>query len=277
MVQIGVGAMKARSLITGVWVVPALVLGLAAIPVGFAGAQSSVAVVSAGSGVAKGTISLTGEALVRVAPDRITMSFGLERTGDSVPEISRQIADDGRNLISVLEKAGVPTKHIQTEDLQLGIEYKDSGRPSSGIKAFTASRSYSVRLTTTTLVEPVMTAALTDGRALTMAGPSYGVENLRPLRDQARKMAIKAAREKAELLAAEMGRKVGAATSINEGWNNFVTGARPYAGRGGYYGQMNTQNVVQNVGGEPGTGGDDGLPLGQVGVSASVNMTFELL
>jgi uncharacterized protein YggE len=126
-------------------------------------------------------------------------------------------------------------------------------------------------------VEPVMTAALTDGRALTMAGPSYGVENLRPLRDQARKMAIKAAREKAELLAAEMGRKVGAATSINEGWNNFVTGARPYAGRGGYYGQMNTQNVVQNVGGEPGTGGDDGLPLGQVGVSASVNMTFELL
>lgn len=220
----------------------------------------------------RGNVSARGEALIRVAPDRITMQFGLQSTAAKVPDAAARIAEDGRRLVDALQRAGVPAKHIQIDTMELVMEYNDGGRPSSGIRAYTATRNYQVQLTTTTLVEPVMKAALHEGGAVTMNGPIYSLENPRPLRDQARKMALKAAREKAELLVTGVGRKLGSATSVGEGWDNIYYGSR---WRGGYHNQM-AQNVVQNMGNEPGSGGDEGLPLGMIGVGASVTVTYEM-
>jgi hypothetical protein len=51
---------------------------------------------------------------------------------------------------------------------------------------------------------------------------------------------------------------------------------RSSSGRGGFYAQNAMQNTTQNIGNGPTNGGDEGLPLGQVGVGASVTVTFEM-
>ena len=105
-------------------------------------------------------------------------------------------------------------------------------------------------------------------------GFEFKTRNLRPHRDEARQLAIRAAREKAQALSAAIGLKVGAARSISEGGFGYSGAYRSWWGWGGY-GQGQSQNVMTTAGeSEP---GGETLPLGRIGVRASVSVTFELV
>jgi uncharacterized protein YggE len=85
-------------------------------------------------------------------------------------------------------------------------------------------------------------------------------------RDQARAMAIKAAQEKAKLLAGEIGQSIGPAYSIREGT------ATPYS----------TNNLSQNAAGVSGGGFSDGgsegaIAPGQISITAQVTVSFRLM
>jgi uncharacterized protein YggE len=88
-------------------------------------------------------------------------------------------------------------------------------------------------------------------------------------------MAIKAAKEKAVDLAAQLDAKVGKPRTIAEGYG----GGYSYRGWYGYFGGNsfgNAQNVAQAA---PGGGSDDSgdtMRLGQIEVHASVSVTFDL-
>lgn len=82
-------------------------------------------------------------------------------------------------------------------------------------------------------------------------------------------MAIKAAKEKAELLAGELGATVGGPRTISESSYNLYAGSRLFNGN------SFAQNSVQMMRGGDGNGGDS-TPLGQIAVSASVAVTFDL-
>jgi uncharacterized protein YggE len=85
---------------------------------------------------------------------------------------------------------------------------------------------------------------------------------IRQHRDQARAMAIRAAQEKARLLAGQIGQSIGPAYSIVE------SGVNPYA------------NVTQNAVGVAGrTSNDDmesAIAPGSISVSAQVTVSFKL-
>jgi uncharacterized protein len=91
---------------------------------------------------------------------------------------------------------------------------------------------------------------------------------LRAHRDEARRLAVRAAREKAEALAAELGQQVGNPTSIHE---------ERIDARGGY-GPWSASNVSQNaIQSGPGSLVTTAtMALGQVVVSARVAVEFEL-
>jgi uncharacterized protein YggE len=94
---------------------------------------------------------------------------------------------------------------------------------------------------------------------------------MRKHRDTARAMAIRAAREKADAMAAELGVKRGKVYNITVndwgGWSGWSGGY--WGGRGGAM----FQNSVQSVGGAP-EPTDNTLSIGQISVSASVNVSF---
>ena len=132
-----------------------------------------------------------------------------------------------------------------------------------------ARRSYSITLKDTVLFEKLIDTALKNG-ANRLHGFEFKTTDLRKYRDQARKMAIKAAKEKATDLAKELEMNVGKPRTISEGSIGI------FGGRGfGFNSSMNSfQNSAQAM---PGAGEDgETMPLGQIGVHASVSVTFDL-
>jgi len=151
------------------------------------------------------------------------------------------------------------------------IAYRDSSHPAQGIEGYFARRSYSVTLKDVKQFEPLVAAGLKNG-ANRIQGFEFKTTELRKHRDEARKRAIRAAKEKAEALAAELGAKAGKPRSIGEGYNSGGS-YRSWWGWGGYNYQTNAQVAVQSDGG--GEGGET-MPLGQVAVRAQVSVTFDL-
>lgn len=102
----------------------------------------------------------------------------------------------------------------------------------------------------------------------------FGTSELRTHRDAARALAVKAAQEKANDLAAAAGlRIVGGPLGLSA--YSYGGGASYRRLRLGGYGQ--SQNVVQNAGaGGDGIGADGTVALGKISVTASVSMAFQL-
>jgi uncharacterized protein YggE len=217
------------------------------------------------------TITTSGDSVVYVVPDEVIVTLGVETFSPNLDESKSANDAASKKLLAAIKKLDVEDRHVQTDTLQLEIRYR-SGRASEGIDGYIAHRTYSVTLKDAKKLEPVVDAALRNG-ANQLLGVQYRSSELRKHRDAARAMAIKAAKEKATALAAELGAKIGPPRTITEG----------YAGYGGGYGwgRMNNfaQNSAQVVAG-PGDGGGDAneaTPLGQIGISANVSVVFDLL
>jgi hypothetical protein len=130
-------------------------------------------------------------------------------------------------------------------------------------------RSIVVTLRDVKRFEELLAAVLESGTNR-VDGLEFRTTALRKHRDAARALALKAAREKAEAMAAELGCKVGKPVTISEG----AAGAGLWAW-GGRRGNQMTQNVMGEApsgGGE----GSEGFAPGQISVTASVNVSFEL-
>ena len=103
-------------------------------------------------------------------------------------------------------------------------------------------------------------------------GVQFRTTELRKYRDEARALAIKAAREKAIALTEELGQQVGEPHSIHEdrsewwSWYGAWWGSR--------WGGGAAQNVIQNAGGGS-FSTEGGMAPGQISVSARVTVSFE--
>lgn len=215
----------------------------------------------------KPSVSTTGDAVVYVRPDEAVVSFGVETYDPSLDLSKTQNDEKSATLVKAVLALGIDAKFLSTDRMEVELRYADRGKPIAGIEGYYARRWYSVHLKDVTLLEKLIDTVLKSG-ANRLSGIEFRTSELRKHRDQARKMAIRAAREKAELLAAELGAGVGGPRTISE------------SGSYGYFGGRNwsfnnySQNAVQVM---PGRGdGGETTPLGQIAVSATVAVTFDL-
>ena len=171
------------------------------------------------------TISANGEAVVHVVPDEVVLALGVETFAPKLEDAKKANDERATRLVRTIKSAGVEERHVQTDVLTLEIRYRSS-HPSEGIEGYYARRAYSVTLKEPKKLEALLDAALTSG-ANQILGISYRTTELRKHRDQARQMAIKAAKEKAVALAAALECTVGAPRSISEGHSGY----QPWYGR----------------------------------------------
>jgi uncharacterized protein YggE len=215
-------------------------------------------------------ITTSGESVVYVEPDEVNLDFAVETRDQSLDKAESLNNEAAAKLVAAVKKLGVEDRHIQTDHLNVQILYHDHN--DLVISGYSASRGYSVTLKDPKQFEALVDTVLKNG-ANRINNFEFRTKELRKFRDQARAMAIKAAHEKAEALAGELKCKVGNPRTISEGG-----GSAGYWG-GSRFNSFNSmaQNSAQYIpsGGE----GDDGgrLPLGQIGVRASVSVTFDLI
>jgi hypothetical protein len=218
-----------------------------------------------------GVITVTGDAEVRVVPDEVVLTLGVE-TWDVDLELAKRENDDRvRRVVEMAKRHGVRAEHIQTDYIDIEPRYEDNYEK-RGFVGFFVRKTIVVRLRDISRFEDLLTGVLEEGVSY-VHGIQFRTTELRKYRDEARTLAIRAAREKAVALAGELGEEVGRPRTVQEdhvgwwGWYNSWWGAR--------WGGGMAQNVVQEVGG--GSMPEDGsLAPGQITVNARVTVSFAL-
>jgi uncharacterized protein YggE len=220
---------------------------------------------------AQGTLNVSGQAMIYVVPDEVVVGLGIETFDPSLVQAKAKNDLETTTLLRAIQNVGVEPRHIQTDTVEVSLEYRNSSHPSQGIEGYFVRRAFTVTLKNPRNLENLVTSALANG-ANRIMGLDYRTTELRKFRDEARRKAVAAAREKADLLAGEMSVRLDRPVSISEGYNGWTMSSRWWGWNGG--GANVVQNVIQ-AGGEAGPDGST-IPLGQIGVSATVSVTFSL-
>jgi uncharacterized protein YggE len=202
-------------------------------------------------------ITVTGEAEVQVAPNQAILTLGVETWDKDVSIAKKQNDESVEKIFALAKKHNVASGHIRIDHISIEPRYKDQHVREDFI-------GYCVRKTLVLTVRDVskfddlLNSALDTG-ANYVYGVQFRTTKLREYRDQARALALRAAKEKAKNMAKELGQKVGRPYTIVE--EQYERGMAP--------------NVIQGSGGSPGEA-DKSIAPGQISVNARVRVSFEL-
>jgi hypothetical protein len=212
-------------------------------------------------------ITTTGNADVKVVPDEIEFTLGIESRDRILLAAKAQNSERLQKTLAALHSLGIDPKKVQTDYLSIEPEYSNNERV---VIAYIVRRRMAIILNDLSKFESLLGGVLQAGVNY-VHNIEFRTTELRKHRDRARIMAIQAAREKAIALAKELGQKVGRPHTITEGGGGWLS---PGGWWGGRWGAM-SQNVQSNSGGgAPSESG--GLSLGQITISAGVTVAFEL-
>ena len=217
------------------------------------------------------SISTTGESTVYVVPDRVIVNFSIKTFENDMDKSKSANDEQSTRLLKAIKSLGIEERFIQTDIIRLNVEYEISRDIPRGYSAY---RFYAITVKDVALLEKLIDTALKNG-ANQLEGLQFETSELRKHRDAARKIAIKAAREKAVAMAGELEMKIGKPRTISEGSNSYYGYYSGSAYWGGYAYANKSQNAVQQAAPGRAEGGDN-VPLGQLAVKASVSVTFDL-
>ena len=202
-------------------------------------------------------ITVTGEAEVQVVPNQAILTLGVE-TGDRDLGIAKRKNDERvMGILDLAKKYGVAPGHIRVDNISIEPRYND-GELHEGLVGYRVRKTIALTVQHLSKFDDLLNNVL-DAGANHVYGVQFRTTKVREYRDQARALALKAAKEKAKHMAKELGQKVG----------------RPYTIVEEQYGKGMVPNVIQSTGGSSDEA-DKSVTLGQISVNAKVRVSFEL-
>lgn len=223
------------------------------------------------------TISTSGSAEVRVVPSRVVLTFGVETFNQELAAAKRENDTKTSGILALAKEIGVAPKDVQTDYIFVEPVYEGySERRGGKFLYYLVRKTVVVILRDTTKFENILSGALERG-ATHVLRVRFEVDDLKKHRDKARSDAIKAARDKAAALAGELGAKLGSVMNIQDygssdsssnygrSWNDVYNGGDS---PGSQVSSQSESPVSPTVG--------DTLALGQMRISATINVSFEL-
>jgi uncharacterized protein len=158
-------------------------------------------------------VRVVGTSEVKVVPDQAVIGMGVENESASASAAKRMVDAASRKILVALRANGVDNKDIQTTflSLQPRVRYFKKTKTSY----FAAEQTMTVTVRDLSKLDTLLESLIKAG-GNRIDSVQYQVSDLRKYRDQARDLAVKAAREKAEALAKALGQEIGKANSIEE-------------------------------------------------------------
>ena len=214
-------------------------------------------------------IDVSGSADVKVVPDEVFIVLGVETSDPSLNIAKTKNDDSVRKLLALTKQFQLDPKYVQTDFISIEPWERDL-RNGNSQKEYRVRKNIAITLKDVAKFEELLSRALESG-VNHVHGIQFRTTELRKHRDQAREMAIKAAREKAQLLAVQLGRKVGPAVRVSEyggGWYSAYN----------WWGQNYGSNAMSQVSSQAGEAGPSSgtIALGQITVTATVSVSFGL-
>ena len=223
-------------------------------------------------GVESRRITVTGASEVRVVPDEVILTVGVETVDMQMNEAKRQNDAIIERVLGLVGEYGVEEKHVQTDFINIEPRY-DKYYERKNFLGYFVRKNVAITLRDLSQFEGLLSALL-DAGATHIHGIDFRSTELRQHKDEARALAVRAAGEKAAAMAGELGQEVGQPVLIREERSDWYSWYGSWWGSS-WAGAM-AQNVIQNAGsGESFT--DGALALGQIAINAQVSVTFELV
>lgn len=162
------------------------------------------------------TISVTGTGRVKLTPDRVRFTVGVETTAATPSDALAQNNRSVESVIAALKKAGAKSDEIQTSNFSIypQFEYVENRRPR--IVGYQVVNNVTVTRESTADAGKLLQAAV-DAGVNQASGLNFFVADETRARQEGLRKAFADARAKAETLAAAAGRTVGRAVAITEG------------------------------------------------------------
>ena len=170
-----------------------------------------------------------GDARILAVPDEATVRLGIVRQAPSAQAVQEQANTAAQEILSAVQKTGVPSNQIQTARLVLTPVYaprSPDSRDAPRIVAYNATNTISVRLDNLSIIGAVIDAGLKAG-ANQIEGVGFSLRNDLPSRQQALKQAVEEARAKAQVMADAARVNLGEVIEISEGGVNVVPRFEP--------------------------------------------------
>jgi uncharacterized protein YggE len=203
-------------------------------------------------------VRVVGTSEVKVVPDRAVIEVGVEKQDPSASAAKHAEDAASRRILTTLRGNGIDEKDIQTTFLSL--QPQSYTRKGVKVSYFVAAQTLTITVRDLPRLDTLLEALIkAGGNRIDSIG--YETSDLRKYRDQARDLAVKAAKEKAGALAKALGQDIGKAQSIEE------IPESQYA-----YSTANSLYEYDKRTRSPGPS----VAVGQNSISASVMVSFEL-
>ena len=220
-------------------------------------------------------ISVSGEGEAFAVPDIATVTFAGTGSAKTMAGAQKSLNEQIAKAMEFLKASGIAEKDIKTENYNSypKYEYKYTDdvvcgaytcppRPTNQvITGYEASQTVSVKVRDTdtagTIIDGLGKAGLSN-----ISGPSFSIDNEDEIKAEARKNAIDDARQKARVLARDLGVRLGDITSFSES-----SGGQMYYAKDALLSPMAVSAPASP---------EANLPKGENKITSSVTITWEI-
>lgn len=208
-------------------------------------------------------ITVSGQAEVMVVPDEVAISVKASTSDKDLPKALARTDEVVKKVLSLARSYKIPPEFVKTDYISLDERYSDeeATRKPSVFLGYVVTKKIAMVLRDVSNAERLLAELFTSG-ITTIESVDFRTTENRKYKDQARALAIKAAQEKANAFARELGQSIGKAYTVTEE-------GQPHSAPSNY---MNiSRGVTGSYSEESGT-----LSLGQISITARVVVSFEL-
>jgi len=162
-------------------------------------------------------VTVTGQAEVRVPPDEVVFTLEVESVDRDMLTANKRTDDSVREVLAIARKNNVKAEDVQTSHISVQPKYNTDDLSSEQrrtvkrvLVGYEVSKTVAVRLRDISRFDELLADVLKAG-VTRVSNLEFRDSQIRKHKDQARAMAMRAAQEKATLLAREIGQGIGPA------------------------------------------------------------------
>lgn len=214
------------------------------------------------------TISVTADGEVTAVPDIATLSFTVSKDATTAKEAQNLLNADITKVLEYIKKQNIADKDVKSEYGGVTPKYAPAQNNIVCVRypcevapvvvGYTASQSISIKVRAVDTGNEIRTGLASLG-VTNISGPTFSIDDEEVLKDLARSKAIEKAKEKAEVLAKELGVHLGGVVSFSEN-------------TGGNYPMMYAKAGMM----DSAVASAPSLPKGENKVSTTVTITYEI-
>jgi hypothetical protein len=202
-------------------------------------------------------ISVAGEGKVKVVPDQATISATVETKGNNAKEVKKQNDQQMEAVLKIIKKMNLATADYRTQRVSLNPVYDYEKKKTS----YNATQTVEIILRDLSKYDELMEGLVNEG-INRIDNVIFQSSKLAQYQAEARKLAMKDAKLKAEDYVSVLGQKVGKAMTISDNSQNYQP--QPF------YASMKT--MALNVSMAP----RETLAEGEITITANVSVSFTL-